>query len=816
MAALRCAGRARNMGFLWQEVRYGLRSSARSPGFAVTVILILALGIGANTVVFSIVNTVLPKALPFDDPGRIVDLEERRENPRPQLRQASFRTLAYWREHNQVFDHIAGRVGREMHVSGLGEPLRVKATAVSSCFFSLVGVPPRLGRGFVPEEEQPGREHVMIVSHAFWRDRLGGDPQVLGKSIIVDGEDYTVIGIMPAGYRDLPSRADTAFWVPLVLDPTRAQGDRAMWAWARLKRGVSMEQARANMAVLEQQLAQADPQSYAGYDVSVERLLDRFFWSEQKSLYPLWGAVVLVLLIAGMNVAGLFLVHGNARRQEMAVRVSLGASRGRILAQLLTESLLLSLAAGSLGVLAAFWMIKGIIAVCPADVSQIDRTRIDGTVLFFTLGLSVLVGVAFGLLPAWKAGGVGPVGTLRQESSGPVTDRGWRRLCRGLVVAQIAIALTLLVGVGMLIQSLILLWKEDLGFRPKNVVVMHVEFPLSKYPEGPQAAALVKQLLQQVQTLPGVRSAAVISPYLCVGPWAGAFGDLFIEGRPPEGEEPTLTRVQIVSSDFFTTMGMRVLQGRGFTAQDMQGAKRAVIIDERLARRYFPQEDPIGRQVGAGNAEMLPVVGVASSLRDYKTLNPDVIAIYWPLSEYCWGPLVDVVVKVDEDPLRLASALRAQVAASDEDLKVSSIESLESRLAAMLAPRRFVALLLGVFAQIALALAALGLYGLLQYSVARRTHEIGIRMALGATRGRILQTVLRQGGLLVLIGAGLGLAGGYAMSQIVASLLYESRPTDPAMLAVVLVTLLVAALGACYIPARRAARVDPMVALRYE
>ncbi len=805
------------MGTLWQDIRYGLRMIGRNPGFAVTVILILAVGIGANTAVFSVVNTVLLKALPYDDPGGIVDLEEGRENPRPQHRQASFRTLTYWREHNQVFDHLAGRVGREMHVSGLGEPFRVEATAVSSCFFSLVGVPPRLGRGFLPEEEQRGRDRVMIVSHAFWRERLGGDPKVIGRSIIADGESYTVVGIMPAGYRDFPWQDDITLWVPLVLDPTAVQGDRTVWAWARLKRGVSVERARADMAVLEQQLAQADPQAYAGYNVSVERLLDRYLGSEQKLLYPLWGAVVLVLLIACMNVAGLFLVHGNARRQEMAMRVSLGASRGRIVAQLLTESLLLSLAAGLLGVLAAFWMTKGIIAVCPADVFQIDRTRIDGTVLFFTLGLSVLVGLAFGLLPGWKAGGVGPVRTLRQESSGPVTDRSWRRLCHGLVVSQIAIALTLLVGVGMLVQSLILLQKEDLGFRPKNVAVIHLDVPITKYPAGDRAAVFLKQLLQQVQALPGVRSAAVISPHLCLGPWGGVFGSLSIEGRSPDSENPTLTRVQIVSRDFFATMGMRVLQGRGFTAQDMQGAKRGVIIDERLARRYFPQGDPVGQQVGAGNAEMLPVVGVVSSLRNYEALNPGIIAIYWPLSEYCFGsPVVDVVVKADETPLRLASALRAQVAALDEDLKVFSIETLESSLAKMLAPRRFVALLLGVFAQVALALAALGLYGLLQYSVARRTHEIGIRMALGATRGRVLQTVLRQGGLLILVGTGLGLVGGYAMSQIVASLLYESKPTDPAMLIATLTTLFGVALLACYLPARRAARIDPMVALRYE
>ncbi len=803
------------MRTLWQDIRYGLRMMGRSPGFAATVLLILAAGIGANTAVFSVVNTVLLKALPYDDARRIVEIEERRIDAGRGPRGTSPRTLVYWREHNQVFDHVAGRAHREMGLSELGEPFRVRGYAVSSCFFSLVGVQPKFGRGFLPEEEQPGRNHVMVVSHAFWRDRLGGDPQVLGKSITADGENYTVVGVMPAGYRDTPWQDDITLWVPLVPDPTGAQND--IIVWARLKRGVRVERARADMTVLEQQLAQVDPPTYARFIVTVERVVDRWFWSEQKLLYPLWGAVVLVLLIACMNVAGLFLVHGNARRQEMGVRVSLGASRGRILSQLLTESLLLSLAAGLLGVLAAFWMIKGIVAVCPADVSQIEKTRIDRTVLFFTLGLSVLVGLAFGLLPGWKAGGVGPVGTLRQESSGPVTDRSWRRLCRGLVVAQIAIALALLVGVGMLVQSLILLQKEDLGFQPKNVVVIHLEFPVAKYPEGNRAAVFLKQLLQQVQALPGVRSAAVISPYLLLGPWAGVSGVLSIEGRPPEGEEPIWARVQIVSSDFFTTMGMRMLQGRGFTAQDMQGAKRAVIIDERLAHRHFPQGDPIGQQVGVGNAEILPVVGVVSSLRNYEALDPDVITIYWPLSEYCWGAsTADVVVKADEDPLRLASALRTQVAALDEDLKVSSIEALESSLGAMLAPRRFVALLLGVFAQIALVLAALGLYGLLQYSVARRTREIGIRMALGATQSRIIHAVLRQGELLILVGTGLGLVGGYIMSQVVASLLYESKPTDPAVLLVTLTTLFAVALGACYVPARRAARIDPMVALRYE
>jgi putative ABC transport system permease protein len=804
------------MTTLWQDVRYALRMMRRSLGFVVTVLLILAVGIGANTAVFSVVHTVLLKALqalPYDEPGRIVEIEERRIDAGRGPRPTSPRTLVYWREHNQVFDHVAGRNHREMGFAGPGEPFRVSGYAISSCFFSLLGVQPGLGRGFLPEEEQPGRSHVMVVSHAFWQERLDGDPQVLGKSVTADGENYTVVGVMPAGYRDTPSQADVAFWVPLVLDSVNAK--EHIWVWARLKRGVSVERARADMAVVEEQLARADPQTYARFIVAVERVVDGWFRSERKVLYPLWGAVVLVLLIACLNVAGLFLVHGNARRQEMAMRAMLGASRGRVLAQVLTESLLLSLAAGLLGILAAFGMIKGIIAVCPANVSGIGETRIDGSVLLFTLGLSLLVGLASGLLPAWKAGNMRPVRTLRNEASGPVIDRTWRRLCNGLVVAQIAVALTLLVGVGMLIQTLVLLQREDLGFRPKNVLVMRLGLAESSYTEGPHVAALAGQILQRVQALPHVRSAAVISLGFYHGPSGGAFMPLLIEGRPADPERAAFARVHVVSAGFFATVGMRILKGRDFVAQDEQGAEKGIIIDERLARRYFPEQEPIGQRIALDIQCQGRIVGVVSSLRDYDALEQDTVVFYrLPAGKFWWPP--EVVVKADRDPLRLAPILRAQMADLDKNLEVVSIESLEERLSRMLAPRRFTVVLLGGFAQIALVVAALGLYGLLQYTVAHRTHEIGIRMALGATQGRIIHTVLRQGGLLVLSGAGLGLVGAYAMSRIVASLLYKSRPTDPAMLAVVLTTLLVAAFGACYVPARRAARIDPMVALRYE
>jgi putative ABC transport system permease protein len=801
------------MMMLWQDVRYGLRMLARRPGFALLVVAILAMGIGANTAVFTVVNTVLLKALPFAHPGRIVEIRELERDRRARPRSTSAQTLAYWREHNQVFDHIAGRVHREMCLTGLGEAFRVSVRAVSPCYFSLVGVPPKLGREFLPAEEQLGHHHVTVVSHAFWRDRLGGNRQAIGTSLTADGENYTVIGIMPDDFRDTLGQTDIAFWVPLVLDS--ANREEYMTVWARLKLGVRTERARADMAVLERQLAQADPPSYSKCSISVERLVDSWFGSEREILYPLWGAVALVLLIACANVGGLFLVQADARRQEMAMRVTLGASRGRILCQLLTESLLRSLPAGLCGILVAFSIIKGIVAVCPADIAQIGQTHIDRTVLFFTLALSLLTGLLSGLLPAWRAANTRRVRTSRQESAGPVLDRGWRHLCGGLVVTQIALAVTLLVGVGMLVQSLVLLQGEDLGFQPGKVAVLRLSFPASKYPRGPQAAALLHRLLRRVQTLPGVRSAAVISPNLLLGSGAN-FMPLTIDGHPPDPERTTSAKIQMVSSDFFAALGMRVLAGRSFTPEDMQGPEKGVIIDENLARRFFTRQNPIGRQIAVGGWDRGPILGVVSCLKDYRTLNPDLGGVYWPLSEeYCWS-CGELVVKGDGDPLRLVGTVRALAADLDKDLKIDSIKMVEETLSAMLAPQCFDTVLLGMFALIALLVAAIGLYGLLQYSVVRRTQEIGVRIALGATPNDVIRTVLRQGGLLIVLGIGLGLAGGHVMSQTIASLLYRSRPTDPLMLVFVLTTLFAAGLAACYIPARRAAKIDPMEAIRRE
>jgi putative ABC transport system permease protein len=791
----------------WQDIRYAVRVLARSPGFTGVVVLILAVGIGVNTAVFSVIHAVLFRVLPYDRPDRIVRIWEQDLQHGISQIGSSHQHLVYWRQHNHVFEHVSGMQNRRAYVSGLDKSYHVKAMAVSSCFFSLMGAWPALGRAFVPEEEQAGNEQVVVLSHGFWRDRLGSAPDTIGRDLMLDGKPYRIVGVMPAGFRH-SLRRDPPFWMPLVLDPQSKGGGTGVLA--RLRPGVTLKQARAEMNILEARLAEMDPQFFSGYTVTVDSFLNDELAGNRTFLHVLWGAVGLVLLVACTNAAGLFLVHGSVRQREMAVRAALGASRRRIARQMLTEGLLLSLAAGLLGLLLALGVIKGLVRLCPADIPRMNETGMNLPVVAFALGLSLLTGLLFSLLPAWKTADVALSQTMKGPSTGTAVGRSGRHLRKGLVVAQIGVALTLLMGIGVLIRSLINMQRQDLGLRPQGVLVAHVELPQVKYPSQAQWAAFFEQLLRGVQSLPGVQSAAIVAGGLDLST-GGGFIDLSIDGRPPADPRDTPTaRAECVSADFHRTLGMPVVRGRGFTEQDLRRNSRSVIIDETLARRYFPGADPVGQRINGRT-----ILGVVATIRDYEELDPSVSTLYLPIERHHYM-ISDLVVRTEGDPLRWSGAIREQVSLLDKEQEISEIHTLEKTLADMLAPRQFTTILLAVFAQITLILAAVGLYGIVQYTVTQGTRDLGIRMALGAQRRDVLLAVLRQGLAIALLGVAAGVAGALAAARALSSLLYDVGPTDPATLIVVSLVLMGIALLASYLPARRAAGIDPMVALRYE
>jgi len=792
---------------VWQDIRRGCRSLLRDPGFAVSVIVILALAIGANTAIFSVVNTVLFKRLPYDDADRIVIVQEQKLRQGLDRIASSHHTLNYWREHNEVFESIAGVEGHRFYVTGSERSQHLIAFAVSPGYFSVMGVQPMLGRGFLPEEEQPGHGHVVILSCAFWREHMASDPEAIGKSLILDGQSYTVVGVMPAAFRDHLRRCAPC-WVPLVLEPDRHGGGTGIRA--RLKAGVTLAQAQAHMDVLEEQLVKTEPEHKAGYTVKVRRFLDAQLGDSRASLHFLWGGVGLVLLIACTNASGLFLIHSRARGQEIAVRSALGASRSQIMRHMLTEGVVLSMAAGVIGILLAYVGIRVLVRVSPSNIPRMGETRIDVPVLGFALAVSAVTGLVLSLLPAWKATGLHLSDILKQGQSGVLQGRGRRYAHGGLVVAQIAVAFTLLMAVAMLAQSLISMQKVDLGFQPASVLVAEIELPRVKYPERGQWLNFYEQLLHRVQAAPGVQSAALVSGGVNLA-GGGGFMTFSVDGRSPlDPTEKPMARHEDVSHDFFKTMGMPILEGRGFTDEDAQGGVQAIIIDQNLARKYFPQGSPLGQRIDG-----ILIVGVTSTLKDYGELAPAINTVYKPISGFCYL-ISDLVVRAEGDPLRLADMVRAQVAGLDKDLEIREIRTLTSDLAGMLAPRRYTTILLGLFAQIALILAAVGLFALLQYMVTQRTHEIGIRMALGATQTRITRTFLRRSVRLILLGVLAGLLGGYIAGRLMVSQLYETSPADPVMLGITLLILAIPALLASYLPARRAARVDPMTVLRYE
>jgi predicted permease len=818
-----CETKGANFGEVtWQDVRFGLRMLRKSPGFLTAVLFILALGIGANTAVFSVANAVLLKPLPYREPGRIVNVwkQQSRGAIRTNMDQADFKEL---REQGQLFECVAAHRVRRVYLQGLGPPRHLQAEQVSPSLFPLLGVRPALGRGFLPEEEQEGNDHVVVLSDAFWRDYFAGSPEVIGKSLNLDGQSYSVIGVMPPAFR-FPFMDRTPFWLPLVLERKDRPFDSACFALARLKPGVTEKQARGRMAVVAQRLVDRHPEN-AGSTFTVNGFLDDLFGDYRRMLLLSLGATGFVLLIACSNVANLLLVRAGVRQREVAVRLALGASHGRVWRQMLTESLVLSLAAGLLGLLAAHGTMRGLISFCPAEIPRMDETCIDTTVLLFSLSVSVITGLVFGLMPAWKVADIQLVQALKEGQPQSSGGRGWQRIHGGLVITQIAVSLVLLAGGALLIRSLIALQRIDLGFRPEHLLRVRLELPEVKYPKDAQRNAFFEQLLEGVRSLPGVQSAAI--------------GDLLghgnveyfsAEGSPSaNAAERSWAICQMVSPGYIETLGFRVLKGRTFTQADLPGGEcrylpsgqviypleDKIVVDEKFARDYFPEGDPVGQRIQYEEGMRIgTIVGVVATFHDFEHLSPVQGRIYRPMHMYWY--VKDVIIRSEGDPLRVAAAVRAQVTALDKEQAISKVETAETALAQMLAPRRFNTMLIGLSGGIALVLAAIGIYGLVSYSVSQRTHEIGVRMALGASRTDVTKLALRQGARLILLGMAVGILGSFVTTRLLTGLLFEVRPDDPVVLVCVVAALLIVAFAACYIPARRAAKIAPMEALRSE
>jgi putative ABC transport system permease protein len=809
------------MSTLLQDVRYGMRMLLKRPGFTLVAVITLMLGIGANTAIFSVVNAVLLRPLPYRDADRIAVIEEiSKEGKRVQVTPANF---VDWRSQNTVFEHLAAIFERTSNLAGASEAERINLAMTSANFFDVFGAQPERGRLFIAEDEQAGHPAIVVISHGLWQRRFGGDPDIVGNSITLDGINYTVAGIAPAGFQ-YPKQTDV--WVPpfkLVptlseaMDVNRARGFGFLSTVARLKPGVSLEQAKAEMESITARLREQYPESNNNRFDRVVTLHTHLVGDTSAVLWLLLGAVGFVLLIACANVANLMLVRATSRQKEIAIRTALGASRLRIVRQLLTESLILSLLGGGFGLLLALWGVDLLTRLLPKDFPRLDSINLDLAVLAFTLLVALVTGVVFGFAPAWQVSRIDVQESLKDNARG---STGVRNRLRSLfVVAEVTLSLVLLVGAGLLFRSFLQLQSVNTGFDAAQVLTMRLSPSGANFREDAQYVAFYQQVEERLRALPGVQAVGAINTLpLAKGPTTG----FRVEGRPPLPiDQWPAVNYRDVSSDYFRALNIPILQGRGFDNRDTMAAPLAVMINQATADQVFAGENPIGKRINFGGTDRnnqpvwMEIVGVVANVRSLELQEAPSPEIYTAESQDAFASMA-FVMRTTIEPTALAAAVRQAVQEVDKAQPVSDMRTMENIVSDAVTQPRFNLILLGVFGGIALVLSASGIYGVMAYTVSQRTHEIGIRMALGARAGDVLRMVMGQGLRLIGIGIACGLLASLLLTRYLSSLLYGVSATDALTFAVVALFLAGVALVACFVPARRAARTDPMVALRYE
>jgi len=805
-----------------QDLHYGARILRKSPGFAAVAVLTLALGIGANTAIFSVVYTVLLKALPYPQADRLVMVYENLPLPNYQNNRntPSPGNFSDWSAQNTVFENMAAYSNRSFNVTGTGEPVRIEGELVSAAFFPTLRVNAALGRVFIPEEDRPGSSHVAVMSDGLWRSRFGADPRVLGKKIFLDDQAYEIVGVLPPGFH-FPD-PDDQLWAPLGLTPEERISRRSHFldVFARLKPGVTLAQAQTQMNLVARHLAELYPDSNAGVAAEIVPLREDIAGAVRPALLVLVGAVGLVLLIVCANIANLLLARASARFREIAVRLALGAGRARVVRQLLTESALLALLGCGLGVLLAHWSLGALKVLAASNLPRAEEFNLSGPVLLFSLAISLAAGLVFGVSPAFEAAR-GKVQDALKSGSRESADASRLRTRSLLVVLETALGFLVVIGAGLLVRSFLRLEQVRLGFQPEGLLTFRVIPRGDRYNELTQRTIFYHQVIEKLRALPGVQSAAAVRFI----PLTLATGrkDFMIEGRAPSGPgQLPLAAYDIVTPEYFHTMHVPLLEGRDFFWSDSPQTQPVAIINEAMAKHYWPGEDPLGKRFHLygrdDNFPWMTIIGVVADVREFSPTREAEPIMYFPIAQFAYpdGILRDWVVRTTGDPVRIASSVPAAVWSVDKNLPVTRMRTMEEVRSISLASQRMNLLLFGLFAALALALATIGIYGVLAYSVAQRTREIGIRLALGAHRKDVLRLVISQGMRLASLGILLGLFGAFALTRLMSGMIYGVSSTDPVTFVAVAALLGVVAIAACYIPARRATRVDPMVALRYE